>query len=104
MIEILNALHSALSFLLTDLSMLLQGKIGLDQLADDPCYLSIYRAALVIQVLRPSPPRITDSLSSPTSLAHKVAHHLTDDKEPIRPPITFVVLSGEILPYPISTR
>ena len=98
MIEILNALHSALSFLAADLFLLLQGRVRLDQLIDDPHYLATYRSALAW------PQGIPGRHLTLPGIAHILARTSCDTRETLCPPVTFVVLHGEPLPYALSSR
>jgi hypothetical protein len=95
---ILGALHAALRFLVTDLYLLLQGRVRLDQLIDDPHHLATYRFALAWP--RSIPGR---HLTLP-GIAHILARTSCDAREALCPPLTFVVLHGEPLPYSLSSR
>lgn len=98
MSEILSALHSALSFLVTDLFLLLQGRIHLDQLVDDPHYLVTYRWALTWPQTLPG-----RHITMP-GIAHILARTSCDAREMLCPPLTLVVKQGEPLPYAQSSR
>jgi len=98
MILILSALYAALRFLVTDLYLLLQGRVRLDQLIDDPHYLATYRFALT------RPQSIPGRHLTLPGIAHILARTSCDAREALCPPLTLVVLNGEPLPYSLSSR